>query len=156
VTYQELSGKTSGASGTEKMKLLTKLYGTVGTLAFIGMTVAGSGYWYLQSIGGELSTATDQTAVRLDHGNAALGRVWEMIAADRGMFVSMSLKDMTTFEARVQQWDSRAHSAHNKTAKARGQAPSRPSRSADHGEPVLAGRNAGKNVFPLDDQFREF
>jgi methyl-accepting chemotaxis protein/methyl-accepting chemotaxis protein-1 (serine sensor receptor) len=87
------------------LKLSTKLYGIVGVLAFIGMAVAGSGIWYLSSLGEELNTAAEKTAVKLDHANAALGWAWEMVAADRGMFVSASLKDKAGLEARSQQWD---------------------------------------------------
>ena len=88
-----------------KMTLSTRLYGIVGSLALIGVAVAGSGIWYLHSLGEELSAATEVTSVKLDHGNAALGRAWEMVAANRGMFLSAFLKDPATLEARAQQWD---------------------------------------------------
>ncbi len=87
-----------------KMTLSTKLFSIVGALALIGLGVAGSGLWYLHSLGEQLATATDKTAVKLDHINAALSRAWEMVAADRGMFVSASLNDKTTVEADIQEW----------------------------------------------------
>jgi len=89
-----------------KLKLSTKLFGIVAALALIGAGVAGSGIWYLHSLGEELTTATEKTAVKLDYGNAAIGRVWEMVAADREMFVAASIKDNAALEARAQQWDS--------------------------------------------------
>ena len=88
-----------------KMKVSTKLYSVVVALALIGIVVAGAGIGYLRSLNEELSTATGKTAVKLDLVNAARARTWEMIAANRGMFVAAALKDQTTFDAGVRQWD---------------------------------------------------
>jgi methyl-accepting chemotaxis protein len=87
------------------MKVSTKLYSVVGALTFIGTLVAGTGIWYLRSLGEELRTATEKTAVKIDLANATRARAWEMVAANRGMFVSATLKDQTALEARVRQWD---------------------------------------------------
>jgi methyl-accepting chemotaxis protein len=86
------------------MKLSTKLYGAVGALALVGIVVAGTGVWYLRSLGEELSTATEKTAVKLDLIGATQARAWEMVAADRGIFVSATLKDQTALETRARQF----------------------------------------------------
>ncbi len=86
------------------MKVSTKLYLTVGILALIGMTVAGSGIWYLRTLGRELGVATGKTAVKLDLVNATRARAWEMVAALRGTFVFASLKNQTEFDSNVQRW----------------------------------------------------
>jgi len=87
------------------MKLSTKLYGIVGSLALIGMIVAGSGIAYLRALGSELHVATESTAVKLDLVNATRARAWEMVADLRGMFLFANLNDQTSFEASTRQWD---------------------------------------------------
>ncbi len=87
------------------MKLSTKLYSIVGALALTGMLVAGSGMWYLRTLGQELTVATDKTAVKLDLVNASRARTWEMVAALRGMYLFASLKDQKGLDDRISQWD---------------------------------------------------
>ena len=87
------------------MRVSTKLYGIVGALALIGMLVAGVGAWYQYVLGEELRTATEKTAVKLDRVNSIRSRVWEMIASNREMFISISLKDQPGFEASLLEWN---------------------------------------------------
>jgi methyl-accepting chemotaxis protein len=87
------------------MKVATKLYGAVGALALVGIAVAGTGIWYLRSLGEELSIATEKTAVKLDLVGATQARAWEMIAANRAIFLSATLKDQTALETRARQFD---------------------------------------------------
>src|ERR1035437_1905782 len=86
------------------MTVSTKLYGTVGALALVGMVVAGTATWYLRSLGEELSTATEKTAVKLDLVNATRARAWEMTAALRGTFLFGNLKNQTEFDASARRW----------------------------------------------------
>ena len=92
--------------GDNKMKLSTKLYATVGSLALVGMVAAGSGIWYLRMLGEELTTATGQTAVKLDLVNASRARAWEMVASLRGMFLFASLKNQAGLETSAGRVDS--------------------------------------------------
>ncbi len=66
------------------MKVCAKLNGAVGVLAVLGVLVAGSGVRYIQTLGEELTNATDKTAIKLDLINAARARSWEMVAALQG------------------------------------------------------------------------
>jgi methyl-accepting chemotaxis protein len=85
------------------MKVSTKLYAAVGGLALTGMLVAASGFWYLRSLGEELTLVADKTAVKIDLVNATRARVWEMIAAVRGTFVFGSLRNPASLEASARQ-----------------------------------------------------
>lgn len=87
------------------MKLSTKLYGIVGTLALTAAVVAGAGVWSLRTLGDELNTATAKTAVKLDLVNATRARSWEMVAALRGFFFYASLNNLPELEVRARQWD---------------------------------------------------
>ena len=87
------------------MRVSTKLYGIVGALALIGMLVAGVGAWYQYVLGEELRTATEKTAVKLDRVNSIRSRAWEMIASNREMFISISLKNQPGFEASLLEWN---------------------------------------------------
>ena len=86
------------------MKVSTKLYGAVGSLALIGTLVAGSGIWYLVQVTGELNEVAGRTAVKLDLVNAARARSWEMVAALRGMFLFANLNDQAQLEASARRW----------------------------------------------------
>ena len=86
------------------MKVSTKLFAALGALALTGMIVAGSGIWYLRTLGEELDTATTKTAVKLDLVNATRSRAWETIAALRGVFLNASLKNQTKLEANENRW----------------------------------------------------
>ena len=87
------------------MKLSAQLYSIVGALALIGAVVAGSGTWYLRSLNRELTIATGKTAVKLDLVNAARARAWEMIASNRGMFISGFRQDQAGIDARARSWN---------------------------------------------------
>jgi len=87
------------------MKLSTKLYGAVGSLALFGMLAAGTGIGYVRSLRQELTTATEKTTVTLDLVNATQSREWEMIAANWGMFVSAAHKDHAALEGHARQWE---------------------------------------------------
>ena len=88
-----------------KMKVSTKLYGAVGTLALMGVLASGAGIWYTRMLNRELSVATEKTAAKLDLVSAARSRSWEMLAALRGMFVYAALKNDRELEADARQWD---------------------------------------------------
>ena len=51
------------------MTVSAKLYGTIGSLALVGMLVAGAGIWYIRTLGEEPRVATDQAATKLDLGD---------------------------------------------------------------------------------------
>jgi methyl-accepting chemotaxis protein/methyl-accepting chemotaxis protein-1 (serine sensor receptor) len=87
------------------VKLSTKLYTVVGSLALTGMLVAGVGVWYLRTMGEALSVATDRTAIGLDLINASRARAWEMVAAVRGVFFFANRNDQAAVDASVRQWD---------------------------------------------------
>jgi hypothetical protein len=86
------------------MKVCTKLNGAVGTLAVLGMLVAGSGIRYIQTLGEELTNATDKTAIKLDLINAARARSWEMVAALQGTYLFASIGRQTESEAYATRW----------------------------------------------------
>jgi len=88
------------------MRVSTKLYGSVGALALMGLTVAGAGIRYVQSLGDALDEATGKTAVTLDLVNAARARTWEMVAANRGMLIAAARRDRAGIDAREREWNS--------------------------------------------------
>ena len=81
------------------MRLSTKLYGIVGALALVGILVAGSGIWYLRTVGEELDLATGATALKLDLINATRARTWEMVAALREAFMFANLNRPADLDA---------------------------------------------------------
>jgi methyl-accepting chemotaxis protein len=87
------------------MTISTKLYGTVGTLALTGILTTATGALCLRTVGGELTSATGRTAVKLDLVNAARARVWEMTAALRGTFLFAALKNQAEVEASAHRWE---------------------------------------------------
>jgi methyl-accepting chemotaxis protein/methyl-accepting chemotaxis protein-1 (serine sensor receptor) len=87
------------------MKVSTKLYGLVGSLALTGTLVAGAGIWYIRTLGEELTVATGKTALKLDLVNAARARSWETVAALRGMFLFANLGNQAEFDASSQRRD---------------------------------------------------
>ena len=87
------------------MKISTKLYGAVGTLALTGILVAGAGAVYLRMLGTELTDATERTATKLDLVNAARARSWESVAALRGVFLFASLNSRSELDASVRRWE---------------------------------------------------
>jgi methyl-accepting chemotaxis protein/methyl-accepting chemotaxis protein-1 (serine sensor receptor) len=89
------------------MKLTTKLYGIVGSLALTGMLAAGTGVWYLRTLGEELANATGKTAVKLDLINASRARAWEMTAALRGMNLAAAADNRQGLDAEAK----RVHAA---------------------------------------------
>jgi len=89
--------------GTQ-VKISTKLHGATGTLALVGLLVAGTGIGYLRSLGEELTHAADSSAVVLDLVNAARARAWEMVAALRGVFLFSEMKNWTEADASVARW----------------------------------------------------
>jgi hypothetical protein len=80
------------------MKVSTKLYGAVGTLALLGTAVCGAGIWYLRDLGSQLDDAVNKTAVRIQKIDGMRYRGWEMVASMRGVFVFASLKDPDKLE----------------------------------------------------------
>jgi methyl-accepting chemotaxis protein/methyl-accepting chemotaxis protein-1 (serine sensor receptor) len=89
----------------KKMTLSKKLYGTVAALAFVGILVAGTGWWYLRMLGDELNLSTGKTALKLDLVNAARARSWEMLAALRGTFLFATLDNQKEFDACKRRWN---------------------------------------------------
>jgi methyl-accepting chemotaxis protein/methyl-accepting chemotaxis protein-1 (serine sensor receptor) len=87
------------------MKVSTKLYGAVGTLALTGLLVSGTGIWYLRTLGEELRVATGETALKLDLVNAARARSWEMVAALRGVYLFASLNNAAELDSNARRWD---------------------------------------------------
>ena len=81
------------------MKLSTKLFGTVGATAAIGILAAGAGILYLRVMGEELRTATEKTAVKLDLVNAARARIWEAIASLHAASLYASLNNQAELDA---------------------------------------------------------
>jgi len=86
------------------MTLSTKLYGSVGATAALGMLVAAAGIVYLRSLGQELSVATQKTAIKLDLVNAARARSWELIATLNGMYLSANRKNQGELDAADKHW----------------------------------------------------
>src|SRR5579862_4023625 len=76
-----------------KAKISTKLHAIVGALLLVGFLLAGLGYHYLSNLGGELETANNKTAIRIQDVNRLRARGWEMVADMRGVFVFTSLSD---------------------------------------------------------------
>jgi hypothetical protein len=81
------------------MKLATKLYGSVGATAAIGVLAAGAGIVYLRVINEELRVATESTAVKLDLVNATRARVWEAIASLQSMGLDGGLGNLGRIDA---------------------------------------------------------
>ncbi len=88
------------------VRVSTKLYGAIAALALTGMLVAAAGLWYMKVLGGELSEATGNSAVKLDLINATRARSWQMIAEMRGEFVSATLNDQADLKASDQVFQS--------------------------------------------------
>ncbi len=86
------------------MKVSTRLYGAVGTLALTGVLVGIAGISYSRKMGEELRIATEKTAMKLDLVNATRARSWEMVAALRGMFISASIKDASGVRDNAGRW----------------------------------------------------
>ena len=86
------------------MTICTKLCGTVGTLAAMGLLVSGAGAYYVSKLNAELTVATQSTAIKLDLSNASRARAWEMISALRGMYVYGVAKNRPEFEASERRW----------------------------------------------------
>ena len=90
------------APGTGGMKVSTKLYGAIASLALMGFAVGGAGVWYTRVLSDELKTAAESTAVKIDLVNAARARSWEMVAALRGALAATGDTDL---EANAAQWN---------------------------------------------------
>ena len=70
------------------MTVSTKLYGSVGALAGVGIIVAGLGTWYVRQLGEQLDSALKVTAPKTDRIDSIRSQTWEMVATMRGAFVS--------------------------------------------------------------------
>src|SRR5262245_550607 len=86
------------------MNVSKKLYSVVGTLALVGLVMAGSGIWYVRQLGDDLKTATTKTAIKLELVNATRATTWEMVASLRGAYLFSSLKMQDELEASEKRW----------------------------------------------------
>jgi len=123
------------------LKLTTKLYGAVGSLALIGILVATAWIFYARELGEELRVATDKTATKLDLVNASRARAWEMVAALRGMYLFANLDNRKEFEASAKRWDAAFRRSAEQIAEVR------PLLTTEEGRKDLARFESGRSEF---------
>jgi methyl-accepting chemotaxis protein/methyl-accepting chemotaxis protein-1 (serine sensor receptor) len=127
------------------LKLSTKLFGAVGTLALIGIVVAGAWIAYVRALGEELRLTTEQTAVTIDLVNASRARSWEMIAALRGLYLFASLDgqkdEQNEVDACAKRWAAAFKRSSEQIAELR------PLLTTEQGRTNLAAFEAGRNDF---------
>ncbi|MDX2151881.1 MAG: methyl-accepting chemotaxis protein [Bryobacteraceae bacterium] len=86
------------------MKLSTRLYASLGSLAAIGLLTAALGGWNLRTLGAELQESNLRTAPKLDLTNAFRARTWEMFANQRATFVFAVLRDQSRIASHREAW----------------------------------------------------
>ena len=123
------------------MKLTTKLYGAVGSLAAIGVLVSTAWIFYARELGEELRVATDKTATKLDLVNASRARAWEMVAALRGMYLFASLDNRKELDASARRWDAAFKRSAEQIAEVR------PLLTTEEGRKDLARFESGRSEF---------
>jgi methyl-accepting chemotaxis protein/methyl-accepting chemotaxis protein-1 (serine sensor receptor) len=87
------------------VKVSTKLYAAIGSLAGTGLLVAISGAVSLNTVSGELNDALLKTAPKMDMVDSIRARGWEMVAAMRGVFAFAAMNDRDRVEKSEQQWE---------------------------------------------------
>jgi len=94
------------------MKVSTKLYVAIGSLAATGLLVAISGSINLGIVGNELNESILVTAPKMDMVDSIRARGWEMLATMRAVYVFSVLNDQAKAEKSAQEWqaaDKRMH-----------------------------------------------
>jgi methyl-accepting chemotaxis protein len=102
--WAKTSFKDLNYAQESQVKVCAKLNCAVGALAVLGILVAGSGIRYIETLGEELTNATDKSAVKLDLVNATRARSWEMLAALQGTYLFASIGRQTESEAYATRW----------------------------------------------------